>query len=474
MSSVSALNSALSSTTSTTGIDVSTILAAMVGSAAPGIDVTSAVNSALYADRATERVWQSEQTTISSQMTGLQAMQAAASTLQTDMSNLNSLTGPLSARVATSSDPAAVTATAANGTVLGNHQVTVNSLATTSSWYSSTVASATATLPTGSFTLTSAGGTSTTFTPGSGSDTTLANLVSDINGQNLGVTASVITDSTGSRLSLVSSSSGAANGFSVTGATGLSFTQASVGADASLTVDGVPITSASNTVTGALSGVTLNLLSPTASSVPVTLAVGSDTNQTSTAINQLVSDYNSAASLLNQQFTFSAATGTEGNLASDPTVQALQQTMQSIASYTGTSSATGVNSLSDLGITLNSDGSLSANAATLDSVLTNNPSGVQQFMQGSALNGFAATASNALTSFSDPSIGAFTVDINSLSTQNTDLTNQISNFENTYIAQQQTSLTTDFTNAESALQNLPTQLAQIQAELGNAPRTNNG
>lgn len=474
MSSASSLNSALASTTATTGIDVSTILAALVGSASPGIDVTSAVNSALYADRATERVWQSEQTTLSSQMTGLQAMQASASTLQTDMSNLNSLTGPLSARVVTSSDPAAVTATAASGTTIGNHQVSVNNLATTASWYSASQSSPSTTLPAGSFTLSMNGGTSATFTPGSGNDATLTSLASDINGQSLGVTASIVTDSTGSRLSIVSNSSGAANGFAVGSASGLTFTQASSGADASLTVDGVPITSASNVVTGALSGVTLDLLSPTAPSVPVGLSVASDTTQTSNAINQLVSDYNSAASLLNQQFTFSASTSTEGILASDPTVQALQQTMQSIASYTGSSSGTGVNSLSDLGISLNNDGTLTADAATLDGVLANNPSGVQQFMQGSALNGFAATASNALTSFSDPSIGAFTVDINSLNNQNTDLTTQISNFESGYIAQQQTTLTTDFTNAESALQNLPTELAQIQAELGNAPRTNNG
>ena len=97
------------------------------------------------------------------------------------------------------------------------------------------------------------------------STNTLNGLATYINNQNLGVKASVITDSSGSRLALVSQTSGAAgeitlsNDTTGTNGKGMGFTDAVDGKDASLTVDGIPIDSASNTVTGVIPGVTLTL-----------------------------------------------------------------------------------------------------------------------------------------------------------------------------------------------------------------------
>ena len=112
-----------------------------------------------------------------------------------------------------------------------------------------------------------------------------------------------------------------------------SFTQATAGANASLTVDGVPISSASNTVTGAISGVTLTLLGA-APAVPVDLTVASNAAQVSTAINQFVTDYNTAIGLVNAQFTI-GSTGTEGVLGSDSTISNLQSTMEQALNYHG-------------------------------------------------------------------------------------------------------------------------------------------
>ena len=117
MSSVSAVNTLLSGTTSSTpSISISNILAASTGATTAGIDVTSAVAAAIYADRAPERAWQADQTTLSSQTTALTAIQTATQALATDMQNLNTLTGPLSVRTVTSSNSSDVTATAATGT----------------------------------------------------------------------------------------------------------------------------------------------------------------------------------------------------------------------------------------------------------------------------------------------------------------------------------------------------------------------
>ena len=168
MSSVSSVNSLLSGTTntSTPAINISNLLAASSGESTPGIDVAAAVAAAIYADRAPERIWQADQTTLTGQTTALTAIQTATTAITTDLQSLNSLTGPLAARTATSSNTGEVTATAAAGTVAGNHTVVVNSLASTAAWYSDLATSATAPLPASSFTLT-VGTTTVALTPDS-------------------------------------------------------------------------------------------------------------------------------------------------------------------------------------------------------------------------------------------------------------------------------------------------------------------
>jgi len=563
MSSTSAVNSALdATTTNTSAINYSQILAASVGATTPGIDVTAAVAAALYADRASERVWQGEVTTLSNQTSAMTAIQTATTAVTNDLSSLNSLSGPLSARTVTSSDPNDVTATAATGTTAGTHSVVVQNLATTATWYSDLAASATSTLPASSFTLTNAGGTSTTIAIGAAtSGDTLTDLATTINGMDLGVNATVVSDSTGSRLALVSSTAAGAGNFTITSAnyTGTSwtsqdipagdslgansititpqggspsvvtttsgetytqlasaintlgigvtatagsdangtnlsitsstpftisepnfgFTQASVGQNANLTVDGVPVSSASNTVTEAIPGVTLSLLGATTGQT-ASLTIASDASQVSTAINQFVTDYNTADGLINAQFaltTNSSGTPSQGVLGADPTLGTLQTALEQALNYVAPAPTTGtttVSNLSDLGITMNDDGTLSVDTTTLTNAVTTNPTDVQNFFQGASLNGFANSFTTALDNFTNPGTGAFTVDLNGMSQNSASLTSQINAYEAGYIANQQTILTADYSAAETALQTLPTQMAQLQAELGLTPTSSNG
>jgi flagellar hook-associated protein 2 len=254
--------------------------------------------------------------------------------------------------------------------------------------------------------------------------------------------------------------------------TAFQFTQAVAGSDALITVDGVPADYASNTVTGAIPGVTLTLLGTTSGS-PVDLAIGSDATQVSTAINQFVSDYNTAIGLVNTQFTFNSTTGSEGVLASDPTVVALQSTLEQALNYVNTpaTGTTTVSTLNDLGISAGADGALTVDVTTLDNALTNNPTDVQNFFEGASLNGFANSLTNTLNTFTDPANGAFTVDLSGISTSSAGLTLEISDFETNYIANQQTILTAMYSSAEIALQQLPQEMQELNSELG---FTNNG
>jgi len=552
MSSVSAVNTLLSgSSTTTSPTDISSILAAEVGATTPGIDVTAAVAAAIYADRAPERIWQADQTTLTSQATGLTAIQTATAALETDMQSLNTLAGPLAARTVTSSNTSDLNATAATGTVAGVHTVVINNLASTGAWYSDLETSPTVTLASSSMTLaTVAGGTVTIATGSGAAGDNLNGLATAINGANLGVTATVVSDTTGSRLAIIANTSGTAADFSVTSTnyTGTSwtspdiptggtlgansitltiggtpttiattsgetyaqlataingmdlgvtatagsdangtnltiastgttpftinepafgFTQAVAAANASLTVDGVPIQSATNTVTGAIPGVTLSLLGSSLGS-PISLTVASDAGQVSTAINQFVTDYNTAIGLVNTQFDIVSGTTAEGVLASDPTVVSLQSTLEQALNYVNVpaTGSTTVSSLNDLGISAGTDGTLTVDSTTLDNALTNNPGDVQNFFEGAALNGFANSLTNALNNFTMPATGAFTVDLSGINASSADITSEINNFETSYIANQQSVLTAEYSSAEVALQQLPQEMQQLNSELG--------
>ena len=76
------------------------------------------------------------------------------------------------------------------------------------------------------------------------------------------------------------------------------------------------------------------------------------------------------------------------------------------------------------------------------------------------------TLDQQLTSFISPADGAFTVDLQSMNSQITDLQNDISDFQTNYITPLQTQLQADYSQAEIALQELPNEMKEIDQELG--------
>jgi flagellar hook-associated protein 2 len=448
----------------------------MDGASTAGIDVTSAVAAAVYAAQAPERVWQAEQTTLTSQSTDLNSLSTAVTNLENDLYALNDPMGSITELSLSSSSPSVVSGTAGSGAVAGTHTVTVSNIAQAGSWYSAPVATSSTALPVGSFDIVE-GTTPTAIAVGSGVNT-LDQLATYINNsQTLNVTASVINDSTGSRLSIVSNNTGAANDFSIPTSNAddsspvLGFTMAQKGKDASLTVDGTPITSASNTVVGALNGVTLNIAG--AATTPVSVVIAPDASDAGTAIQSFVTDYNSIVSTLNTQFTYNLTTGTSGDLSGDSAVRALQAQLLTAMSYVSPGGGTD-STLGSMGISMGNDGTLTIDSTTLNNALTNNFSAVQNFFQGSALDNFAAQLGTQLNSYTDLSDGAFTVDLQSISSESTDLTNQISDFQTNYITPLQTTLQSEYSQAEIALQSMPAQEQELSSELGNNNSSSNG
>jgi flagellar hook-associated protein 2 len=440
-----------------TSSTLNSVLTALGGST--GIDVTSEVNTILYADRAPERGWQAQQTTLANQTSAINQLETEASSLSDSLNALSAIDGVLASATATSSNSSLLTATAAGGTAASNHSVTITNLATAGSWYSDAESSSSATLPTGSFSIT-VGSTTTAIPTGSGVNT-LDELAASINSQSLGVTANVVTDSSGARLALTSSVTGSAGDFSISSGGSLGFTRSGTGADASLTVDGVPITSASNTVTGAISGVTLNLLGAS-TGTPISLSIAPDTSSITTAVSNYVTAYNTLIKDVNTQIGYDKSTGTAGVLESDSSAQGLQSALLASTNYNAGSGA--YPTLDSLGVTTNADGTLSLNSATLTAAVQANGGAVASFFQGSALNGFAQSVTSSLNIYTDPAQGAFTVDLQSISSENQELTTETSTLE-LYLSSQQTILTAKYNAADIAIQQLPQEIKQIQALL---------
>ena len=210
-----------------------------------GFDVATTVSSILAISSGIETPWQNQLTSLKAQDTALSGIGTDLATLSTAVTSLTDFDGVLASKQGSSSDTNVLTLTAAStSAIAGSHTVVVSSLASTSSDYSAEVATATDPLR-GTLTIAIGSGTAETITIGSGNDT-LATLASAINNGSYGVTASVVTDTNGSRLSLVSNTSGAAGTITLGGAltdattsTAIGFTVGQPGADASLTVDGL-------------------------------------------------------------------------------------------------------------------------------------------------------------------------------------------------------------------------------------------
>lgn len=171
-----------------------------------------------------------------------------------------------------------------------------------------------------------------TFYTGSGVNT-LAGLASTIQA-NLGVTASVVTNSDGSSsLSLVSGTPGSAGTLTVASSivdtsNSLGYTSTTVGKDANLTVDGINLTSASNTVANLIPGVTFQLLAPSPSGEQIQVIIGNANTSVESTVNQMVTDYNSLISAINAQHGKDSS-GNPEPLFGSPTLSLLQQQLLS-------------------------------------------------------------------------------------------------------------------------------------------------
>ncbi len=425
-----------------------------------GIDVTAVVDQILSADRGPETLWKAQQSTLNVQTTSWNNLKTNVSSLLDKVNSLSDLIGVFTARIATSSAPAVVTASAQDSAAVGNHVITVANLATTSSYYTGALASSSTTFTTGSFDLQVGSNSPVTITV-DGSNNTLDGLAAYINSHSYGVTASVVNDASGARLALVSNTTGQPGDLSITtNSTGLSFTKSSTGTNASLTIDGVPISSASNTVTGALSGVTLQLTGT--SSAPVQVSIAQDTAGIKQAINDFVSSYNAVMSAINLQFKVDPNTYAAGELATDGTLRSVQTSLLNDVTYAITGNNGFIN-LAAMGVDMQNDGTLTVDDAKLSDAISNHVADIQNFFQSTRPTGFGSNFSTDLTNMVS-SQGPIQLDLTEITQAQKTLTDQINQLEDR-LAIKQTLLIKQYSQVNAALQQFPLLMQQITNQL---------
>jgi flagellar hook-associated protein 2 len=461
------------------------------------INVSGLVSELVAAAEAPQQSEITNQTTaVTANISALGTLKSALSTFQSSLSSLSTPTA-FNNLAASTSQPTSFTASAAPGAVAGNYGVTISNIATGQELLSSAFAAGSSS-PIGTGTLAiSVGGNSFNVTVDSTNDT-LAGLANAINTQsgNTGVSAAVIQGTDGAYLLLSSTQTGLANTISVSETDGgnalaaltygtgntANYTQQSAAADASFSIAGVAYTSPSNTVSNALSGVTLELLAPTTPATgsssgtgtgtgsgtgtasDATLTVANSTSTVASNIQTFVTAYNTLQSALSGLGSYDSTTGTAGPMLGNPVLTGTQnQIQQALYSLVGAST---YNSLASIGITTNSDGSLSLNSAQLQTALSSNFGAVSQLF--SATNGVATQLNTQITSdlSSTGTIGTYA---QTLTSQENALTTQTNNL-NTQMEALTASMTQQYAALNTLLSSLQTTSSYLTQAFASLPQ----
>ncbi|HEY0209272.1 flagellar filament capping protein FliD [Acerihabitans sp.] len=374
-------------------------------------------------------------TPITTKQTNVNAKVTAYSTLQSALETFNTATKALSnktlygAKVTSTTE--GFTSVAGDTAVSGSFSIQVTQLATAQSLATKQVFADTSSLIGASSTTRSlnitVGAGKTVAIPLTDAQTTLSGVRDAINKANAGVTASIVqSGDSGYQLVVTSNTTGTASNVTmdVTGDSTLNgilgydsngtdadktasgMNAAVTAQNAQLTLNGIKVDRSSNTITDVPQGVTLTLTAVNASAQ--NLIVRQSATDSTKAVEDWVSAYNTLQSTFATLTKYTPVTAgtapdaSNGVLLSDSVLTSVKSQLGSILG--AGQSSDGIKVLSQIGITLNKDGTLATDEATLVKNLANNPSQVADFFAGDGkTTGLATQMSSVITSFTEDS-----------------------------------------------------------------------
>ncbi len=395
-----------------------------------------------------------------------------------DKSSFNSLTS-------TNSQSNAVSITTTANAAVGNHTIVVTSLATADKKLSNGFASGSSVKLNGglgfNLTLKVHNGADQTIAIANGQDTP-SGIVASINKANLeanlGVTAQLINtgDANNPFKIMVTGTTGETNDFTLTSnsSTALNFgTSLPPGAaNGNVNVDGIPLTPATNTLTDLIPGTTLTFTAPTTGS-GATVGLVRDTTSIKTKMQALVMAYNDANTMLNTVSDSKSTVDTYGaTLVGNSLIGNVRSQMRAMFLPSSVMpNSNGVpNSLRDLGVSIDKNGTMTLDNTKLDTVLasnfddvtklmTNNLEGVSTFYKAPA--GLAGDAVRHL----DEMMSA----TSSLGTQTANQTTSIANYKRDLVKldDRMAKILARYTQQLSTMDSIVGQTKSLQASLTN-------
>jgi flagellar hook-associated protein 2 len=367
-----------------------------ISSGTAAIDVTGMVAGLMAVEKKPLVTLQSKITSQNLLISNLGLLKSKVAAFQTA---LQSVQDPLSysAAVASSSNESAVTVSSSTGALIGNHQITVTQLAKPAQYIFAdsdftTSDALVGFLDNSTFDLTVAGESNSLSVD---STTTIEDLSSFINGLGLNVAASITQTTSGQYALIIQGTqsgedndvtfgvNGSLSSHPISSAAAVASPSATAygnqAQDAEFTLDGVmEFTRTTNNVDDVLSGTTFNLVSTGIATI--TLATGPDNGQE--VIQAFVTAFNELAATSKRLTQKGDGSTTAGSLSGTPGALFFINQIKSMLSTGITYESGGVSTaldLYELGIDINSDGTLKFNAvnyASTDNIATILASGI--------------------------------------------------------------------------------------------------
>jgi flagellar hook-associated protein 2 len=293
-------------------------------------------------------------------------------------------------------------------------------------------------------------------------DDTLDDLVEKINDADAGVTASVLSDGSGTpyRLSLISQTSGEAGEITVaTAPPGITFTEVAEARDARLYIGtpatGVAVTSSTNTFEDVLPGVTVTVVAGATDPITVTVADSDATFLTQAKL--FVEQYNKLVDKLDSYTTFDAATGAKGLLFGSGEVVRIESELARVVTgrYFGLGD---VQSLAELGFSLSGEtGKLSLDETRLKAEYAADPAAVRDFF-ATEDTGISARLDAVLEGIAGEDDSLLISRINSLQAK-MEFNSERIDFMTERLAREQERLTNQFYALDALVGNLKSQIS---------------
>jgi flagellar hook-associated protein 2 len=375
--------------------------------AGSGLDLNSLLTGLMQSEQIPLVALQRQEASYQSRISALGTLQGALSSLQTAAGSMVPATGTTAVVkyttfTASIADTTIASASASTGAVAGSYSLEISALAKSQRLVTPAYVggSAATVIATGSLLIEFGkldGGVYTgdslrskTITIDS-SNATLGGLRDAINAANIGASATIVNGTGGAQLVLSSNETGLSNVIRLSGLTAFDYnpvantgtmTQAALqggqaATNAAFTLNGIAATSSTNTVTGVLDGVTLNLLKTTAALTPTTLKVSKDSiGSLTSSLNAFVKAYNDANKAMSELGAYNATTKAAGALQGSSTLRTAKNQIRSLVFNATAGGTSPYQHLSNIGVSLGKDGSLSLDSAKLTAAVAADPTSV--------------------------------------------------------------------------------------------------